>query len=393
MTGLPLDDAMTLLGRLVAHPSVSEASNLPIVAEIAARLRALGVEPVLTYDSTGTKANLFATIGPASDGGVVLCGHTDVVPVEGQDWTSDPFVLRRADGRAFGRGTCDMKGFLACVLAAAPRFAAVELARPLHIAFTFDEEIGGFGAPILVADMDRRFRPSVCIVGEPTEMQLIVGHKSGFEMRTTITGLEAHASNPRKGVSAVHAAARFIQRLEETSRALAARARPDSGFDPPYATINVGTVHGGVARNIIAGTCVFEWELRPMPDDDGDAILAQIDSFAQEVLLPEMHAVSPDAGIVSECLARVPGLAVVPGSPAIRLVRRLTGANAQSVVAFQTDAGHFQRAGISTVVCGPGSIDQAHKPDEFIEIGQMEACLAFLERLRDWLCAAGDEDL
>ena len=379
-------NAVGLLGELVSFESVSAHSNLDLIDHIVAYLDGLGIEAVLSHDPTGTRANLFATIGPPVDGGIVLSGHTDVVPVDGQDWQTPPFNLIERDGRLFGRGAADMKGFIACVLAQAPAFAATDLVRPIHIALTFDEEIGSCGAPILIDQVrDLPYRPRIAIVGEPTEMRVIDGHKGGYELTTSITGLEAHASDPNKGVNAIHYAAKFIDHLDRVGRSLAEAPARDTLFEPPYTTISVGAIAGGTARNVIAGHCSFDWELRPIPDDDAPAILAQIDDFAKAELLPDMRRRSPAAELTTVLEASYPGLKQDSASEAVALIRNLTGINASDVVPFGSDAGHFQAADISTALFGPGSIDQAHKPDEYIEIAQLEACLGFLEKLRGWV--------
>lgn len=376
-----------LLGELVSFESISLRPNLDIVAHIRAYLASHGIESTLSYGEDGERANLFATLGPEIDGGVVLSGHVDVVPVEGQVWNTPPFTVVHRDDRLYGRGTVDMKGFLACVLAAVPRFLGADLKLPVHIAFTFDEETGSRGARVLGQVMgDYPVRPAIAIVGEPTEMKLITGHKGGYELKTTVTGLEAHASDPSKGVNAIFYAMRMIAHLEATAEQLAARADPASLFDPPCSTISIGTIHGGMARNVIAGACVFDWEIRPVPDDDPEEILAGIEAHVGEVLRPQMQALSPDADIVTVLEDAYPGLGTRIDAPAVKLVRELTGLNGVETVPFGTDAGYFDRAGMSTVVFGPGSIDQAHKPDEFIEVSQIEACHVFLDALCDRLC-------
>lgn len=385
-----LDRTVGLLGDLVAFESVSARSNLDLIGHVAAYLGDLGVSVLLSHDESGEKANLFATIGPEKDGGIVLSGHTDVVPVDGQDWSSPPFAMVRRADSLFGRGTADMKGFIACTLAQVPRFLEADLKLPLHLAFTFDEEIGSCGAPILLDQLKGQpFRPGIAIVGEPTEMRIIAGHKGGYEMTTVIKGLEGHASDPRRGVNAIDYATRYIEQLRRLARDLEARADPEALFDPPWTTISIGRIEGGAARNIIAGHCTIDWELRPIPGDDGEAIILAIRDFAKSELLPEMQRAAPDASICTEVAAAVPALDHRPGSPAVALVRALTGSNADDVVPFGSDAGHFQRADISTVLFGPGSIEQAHKPDEYIAVSQLGACLGFLDRLRDWMVDGG----
>ena len=374
-----------LLERLVAFDTTSERSNLALIDFVEAYLAEHGVASRRSSRQDG-KANLFATLGPQRDGGVVLSGHSDVVPVAGQDWSSDPFALARRDGRLYGRGSCDMKGFLAAALALVPEALAAGLERPLHLAISYDEEVGCFGAEALIADIGRSgLRPAAVIVGEPTEMRLISGHKGIAVYRTEVRGLEAHSSEPNRGASAIFAAARLIGFLEELARARR-EGPPDEAFDPPYSTVNVGMVEGGTAHNIVPRHCAFTWQVRLLPSEDGAAILDAFERYAAEQVLPGLRATAPEAAIATHCLAAVPGLAAEPDSAAEGLVRLLTGLNSSEQVSFATEAGLFQRAGIPTVVCGPGSIRQAHRPDEFIEIAQLEACEAFLRRLIGW-CA------
>ncbi|MBN9036981.1 MAG: acetylornithine deacetylase [Rhizobiales bacterium] len=371
-----------ILGDLIAFPTVSSASNLDLIAYAADLLGDAGASVSVNRDGTGAKANLFATLGPAGDGGIVLSGHTDVVPVEGQDWTSDPFRMIERDGRLYGRGACDMKGFIAACLAMAPRYAALDLKRPLHFAFTYDEEIGCFGAQALVGEIARAgIRPAVALVGEPTGMRVIEGHKGCYEYTTEFTGLEGHGSQPDRGVNAVEYAARYINRLLDLGEALKPRAPAGSRFDPPWSTLQVGCIHGGAARNIIAGHCSVEWEMRPVQQSDADFVRDGIARHVDTVLRPAMRAVSPDADIVTLTVGEVEGLQVVPESEARAIVCELTGQSGADVVAFGTEAGLFQAAGMSAVICGPGSISQAHKPDEFVALDQLAACMNMLEKL------------
>ncbi len=377
-----VNSAVAILDRLVAFAGLPGQPNLDLIAYVRDYLAEAGIASALSLDDSGSRANLHAWIGPAVDGGVVLNGHTDVVPVDGQAWTSDPFRLTRRDGRLYGRGSVDMKGFLACMLAAVPVFQARPLARPVHLTFCYDEEIGGLGAPHLVAQMMAEGpRPAVAIVGEPTEMRIVSGHKGGFEMRSEIVGLAGHAADPRQGVNALVIAGRFIAKLEEMAAQLAGEARENSSFDPPFSTINVGTLHGGAARNIIAGHCIIEWELRPIPGENGRAILNEIDRFARETLLPEMRILAPQATISTIEEAVVPALDPADAAGAVALIGEITGLNSTECVSFGTDAGHFCQSGISTAVFGPGSITRAHRPDEFIEESEIAACLAFLDKL------------
>lgn len=383
-----LDQTIGLLGELIAFPTVSADSNLALIAWAADHLNAIGARTRITTDETGAKANLFATIGPEGDGGIVLSGHTDVVPALAPDWASDPFAMMLRGGKAYGRGACDMKGFIACVLAHAPAFAACKLSRPLHIALTYDEEVGCFGARALVDDLKReQIRPSVAIIGEPTSMGIIEGHKGCYEYTTEFTGLAGHASQPSHGVNAAEYAVRYAAKLMELGDAVRARAPAASRFNPPWTTVSVGRIEGGIARNVIAEHAAMEWEVRPVQAGDGEFVRNAIDAYADDVLLPAMRRVHPGASICRHTIGEVQGLEPVDDNEALQIVSALTGANGADVVAFGTEAGLFQALGMSCVICGPGSIDQAHKPDEFIEQSQLAQCLAMLEGLEEKLCA------
>jgi acetylornithine deacetylase len=373
-----LDQTVAILSDLIAFPSVSENSNLELIAYLNQRLDEIGARTYLTVDAGGTKANLFATLGPPdTDGGVVLSGHTDVVPVEGQDWTGDPFALRRGDDRLYGRGSCDMKGFIACAMAFAPDLQRAGLRRPLHLAFTYDEEVGCLGAQVMLDRLSETGpKPAICIVGEPTGMRLIEGHKGCCEYTTTFTGLEGHASLPHRGVNAVEYAVRYIGKLLDIAETLKERAPAASRFDPPWSTIQVGRINGGNARNIIAGSCAIEWELRNVNAGDLSYAKSQLAGYVEADLLPRMRAVFADASVVTETIGEVAGLEPMDACEAEELVRALTGDRSEAVcVSFGTEAGLYQQSGISTVICGPGSITQAHKPDEYVELGQLDACL------------------
>lgn len=381
MTADERDTTLRILDDLVAFPTVTSDSNLDLTAYASERLEAVGATVTTTYDPAGAKANVFATIGPPVDGGVVLSGHTDVVPADGGGWSSDPFVVTRRDDRLYGRGTADMKGFIACVLALAPAFAAARSAVPVHVALTFDEEIGFRGAPVLLEDLTRTGPlPSAAIVGEPTCLRIIAAHKGCYEYTTRIVGRQGHGSMPGQAVNAVEVGARFVARLLDLRSELAADAPPDSPFDPPGTTISVGRMAGGTARNIVADTCTIEWEMRPVSRDD--AVRARDDRVAFErTLADEMRQVHADAAVTTTAVCEVDGLEPDPGSSALALGRLLLDDPDEDVVSFGTEAGLFQRAGIPAIVCGPGSIDVAHQPDEFVEIGQLDACLAMLHRL------------
>ncbi|MFP4449933.1 acetylornithine deacetylase [Rhodosalinus sp.] len=374
---------------LIACPTVSSESNLEMMAYLADRLTSLGARTELFTDPSGHKANLFATIGPDRPGGIVLSGHSDVVPAVAEDWASDPFEMVERDGRLYGRGACDMKGFIAAALAVAPDYAAAELARPVHFAFTYDEEVGCLGAQALVRELARReHRPAMAIIGEPTLMHLVDGHKGCCEYTTRFTGTAGHGSAPERGVNAAEYAARYVARLLELRGALQARANADSPFDPPWSTINVGRIEAGVAHNVIAAHAQVDWETRPVRPEDGPFVSETMRAYAEEVLLPAMRAVSPEAAIETETVGEVAGLIPMPENEARKLVAELTGANGAEVVAFGTEAGLFQSIGMSAVVCGPGSIEQAHRPDEYVSLDQLGACLGMLERLGSRLAAA-----
>ena len=377
-------EAIAILRDLVAFPTVSSDSNADCIDWIAARLAPLGARITLSSDTLG-KANLFATIGPDVPGGLVLSGHTDVVPVEGQDWTSDPFTLVERGGRLFGRGTCDMKGFIACCLASAPDWAAADLARPVHFAFTYDEEVGCLGARVMLDRMMADgLRPGAAIIGEPTEMRIIEGHKGCCEYTMEFRGVEGHSSLPDAGVNALDHAVRYAARLMELRADLPARAPADSRFDPPHTTLSLGQLDAGVAHNVIPNHARLAWEMRPVQQSDRDYVRAAIESFARDVLAPEMAARNPAAGLEEVFASEVAGLEPAD-SAAVAVVRALTGRNETEVVSFGTEAGLVQQAGVSAVICGPGSILQAHKPDEFVAVSELDACLAMLGRVSDHL--------
>jgi acetylornithine deacetylase len=376
-----LDETVEILADLIGFQSISSESNLELIAYINQRLDRIGARTHLTLNPEGNKANLFATLGPADrDGGIVLSGHTDVVPVEGQEWSSDPFAAALRDGRVYGRGACDMKGFIACALAFAPHFQEAGLKRPIHLGFTYDEEVGCLGAQVMLEDLKASGRkPSLCIVGEPTMMKIIEGNKGCCEYTTHFTGLEGHASMPDRGVNAIEYGVHYVSKLLEIGEALKTRAPEGSRFDPPWSTIQIGKMAGGIARNIIAGSCSVEWEFRPVTGADFSFTHTQIRGFVETVLLPRMRSVYPDAAVITETIGEVAGLEPMSRSEAVELVRTLTGNDEPAeCVAFSTEAGLFQELEIDTVVCGPGSIEQAHKPDEFVGLDQLSACLEMI---------------
>jgi acetylornithine deacetylase len=378
--------ATEVLARMVAFDTTSRGSNLALIEYVEGELSALGLASRRVPNSDGSKANLFATIGPAVEGGVVLSGHTDVVPVDGQPWTADPFVLTERDGRLYGRGTCDMKGFLALALAAAPHFASAGLKRPIHLAFSYDEEVGCLGAPDLIRALVAELpKPAVVVVGEPTDMVAVSGHKGIASFRVTVTGREAHSSQTHLGVSANMAAIRLMGALVDLSERLEAGADPASLFTPKGATLTIGVIHGGTAVNILARECCFLFDLRTPPGLDPNALLAP---FRAEVAAMDaaLKARAPEAGVTLELRAATPALAPEADNPAEALARRLTGDNGPArVVAYAAEAGQFQEAGFATVICGPGSIEQAHQPDEYVEVSQIERGAAFMLRLAEAL--------
>ncbi len=377
-----LESTLATLTKLVGAPTVSTDSNLELIFYLANRLESAGARVEVMRDESGEKANLWATLGPEADGGIVLSGHTDVVPVTDQDWTHDPFDMVERDGRLYGRGTCDMKGFLAACLTMAPVFAERIGGRPLHFAFTHDEETGCIGAGHLVAALrDRGMRPAMAIIGEPTEMRVIEGHKGCYEYTTEFRGREGHGSAPDRGVNAVEYAARYIARLLALRELLKTRAPEGSRFDPPHTTINVGALQGGVAHNVIASRAQLDWEMRPVVPADADFVKADLAGYAREILLPAMRAVDPEADILTKVVGEIAGLEPMEMNAARDLVADLTGANAAHTVPFGTEAGLFQSLGMDCIVCGPGSIEQAHKADEYLALDQLQACLDMLDRL------------
>ncbi|MGJ8617896.1 MAG: acetylornithine deacetylase [Sulfitobacter sp.] len=377
-----LENSIEILRDLIAFPTVSTDSNLAIIDYLADRLEQVGANVTRYHDADGGKANLYATLGPSRAGGILLAGHTDVVPVTEQRWLSDPFEMMSDPGRLYGRGTCDMKGFIATCIALAPDFARAATRRPVHFAFTYDEETGCLGAADLALHLARRDdRPSLAIIGEPTEMRLIEGHKGCCEYSTHFSGRAGHGSQPDLGVNAVEYAVRYITRLMDLRAELQARAPAGCAFDPPYSTINVGGLHGGIAHNVIPGLATVDWETRPVQSGDLVHVKTTMQTFCDEVLLPQMRAVWPDADIVTDTIGETVGLVPMSENKARDLVMELTGANGTDVVSFGTEAGIFQGLGMDALVCGPGSIEQAHKPDEYIEISQLSACVKMLGRL------------
>ena len=380
------EDAIALLERLVAFESISDVSNLPLIDFVEGYLHTKGIATLRAPNRQGDKAALLATIGPMVDGGIVLSGHTDVVPVAGQNWSSDPFRLRRDGERLYGRGACDMKGFDAVALAMAPHFKAAGLTRPIHILLSYDEETSCTGSLDFIARFGADLpRPAAVIVGEPTMMEVADAHKSVATFRTIVTGVEAHSSKPALGANAIAAAADIVAEIHRIARTWEAPEFCNPRFDPPYSTLHVGQIHGGTARNILARECIFHWEFRGLPGITTASALAQVQSFIDEVALPRLRRFAGEANVETIMEVDVPGLDARPGSAAETLALKLARANRTAAVSYATEAGQFQRAGLPSVVCGPGSIDQAHKPDEYVEVAQIEACVGFMQRLAEEL--------
>ncbi len=376
-------DPVEMIGRLIAFDTTSRETNLPLIEFVRDYLASHGVDSALIHDATGKKANLYATIGPDDLPGIALSGHTDVVPVDGQPWQTDPFRLVEKDGRLYGRGTADMKSFCAIALAMVPEFVARRLHTPIHLAFSFDEEVGCLGAPLMIEQLGAELgpKPKLVIVGEPTDMTVVNAHKGMVYLQTRVRGLEAHSSATHRGVNAVQQAARLIGFLVELAQEMEARAAPESGFEPPCTTIQVGTIQGGTVQNIVPLDCTFTWEYRLLPGADQNEIEERFERFANETVLPDMRAIDPDTSIETETICSVPGLEPDRDSPAEPMAMALARTNRTGVVAYCTEAGQFQQADIPVVVCGPGSIVQAHQPDEYIERSQLRACEAFMRRL------------
>ncbi len=371
-----------LLERLIGFATVSRDSNLELIAFIRDYLAGLGVECELFHNPERTKANLFATIGPRDRGGVVLSGHTDVVPVDGQSWTVEPFQLTEREGRLYGRGTADMKGFIASVLAAVPAFLGRPLTLPVHLAFSYDEEVGCLGVRPMLAELERRpHKPRLCLIGEPTELKPVLGHKGKLAVRCQVQGAACHSAYAPYGVNAIEYAARLIGKLGDIGAELARPERHDERFDPPFSTVQTGTIKGGRALNIVPAECEFDFEVRALPDFDARQVVDELQAYAETELAPRMRAVQPETGISLKQLSAYPGLATSPDSEAARLLALLSGSTEFGTVAFGTEGGLFEQAGIPTVVCGPGSMEQGHKPDEFISREQLAGCDAMLRRL------------
>ena len=377
----PSPSVIEMIERFISFPTVSRDSNLGLIEWTRDYLKGLGVTSRLTYDQSGKKANLFATLGEERDGGLILSGHTDVVPVDGQAWDTDPFRVTMRDGRMYGRGTADMKGFLATALALAPEFVERGGPTPLHFAFSYDEEVGCIGVRGLIADLKEQWiAPAGCIVGEPTEMRPIIAHKGTHRFRCCVRGKEAHSSAPNRGVNAIEYAAKLIVRIREIAERLAVEEEKNFNFTIPYSTLQTGTVHGGIACNIVPRDCEFQFELRTLPGTDASMLYREIQTYA-EILSAAMQNEAPGTGISLAAITSTPGLQMREEDAVVKLAMALARKPANGGVSYGTEAGLFQHAGIPTVICGPGSIDQAHRPNEYVSLDQIAQCEAFLRRL------------
>ena len=376
------EKSIKILTDLIAFKTISGQDNSNLIDYCEKILKNIGIDTFKVYDDDKKRVNLFGTLkakNQSTKKPIILSGHTDVVPVS-KGWSSDPFVATIKNDKLYGRGSCDMKGFIACTLAYAPIYSKANLDRDIHFSFTFDEETACQGAPILIEELKKRdIKDGICIIGEPTNMKIIDAHKGCYEYTTYFKGLAGHSSAPHKGVSAVEYASRYVNKLIELREKLRERAPKDSIFDPPHSTLSIGGVFGGIAHNVIADKCHVNWETRPVVKEDGVFLNKEIDEYANEVLLPEMKKVFPNASIEKDIIGEIVGFDREDKSDACELISSLTGDNSRQVVSFGTEAGLFQEIGISTVVCGPGSIEQAHKIDEFIVLDELKKCLSLLD--------------
>lgn len=374
--------SIALLRTLVGFDTTSRESNLQLIEFVRDYLAGFDVPCELIYNAERSKANLFATIGPAQQPGIVLSGHTDVVPVDGQPWTVAPFELSEHDGKLFGRGTADMKGYIACVLALVPALVAAELRMPVHIALSYDEEVGCLGVRSLLAELEQRpVKPLLCIIGEPTELKPVLGHKGKLAMRCDVHGHPCHSAYAPLGVNAIEYAAELIGELGRIGQQLKAPEHHDARFDPPFSTVQTGVISGGKALNIVPADCRFDFEIRALPSQDPSLVAQQLQTYAEQQVLPRMRAVSEHSAIRFSELSAYPGLATDAQSQAAELIAAFCCSQEFGTVAFGTEGGLFDAAGIPTVVCGPGSMDQGHKPDEFVSRAQLDACDAMLQQM------------
>ena len=379
--------SVEMIRKLVSFPTVSRESNLDLIDFVREYLKPHDADVRLTFDDDKRKANLFATLGPRKDGGIVLSGHTDVVPVQGQAWDTDPFTLAEADGKLYGRGTSDMKSFIAVALALLPEYVQRGLKSPLHLAFSYDEEVGCIGVGRMIKDLAvAGIRPQSCIVGEPTLMKPVIAHKGKKSYRATVRGLAAHSGYAPSGVNAVEAAAEAVAYLKRMARRHRDSGPYDRGFDVAHTTVHTGVFHGGTALNIVPHDCTFDFEFRYLPGDDPEKLFAEFKSYVEQTLEPEMRAVYKDAGFEIALMSQIPAMDNSPETAVVALVQGLSGQNETGKVSYGTEGSQFQAAGIPTVICGPGSIEQAHKPNEFVSLEQIGQSEVFLRGLLDKMC-------
>ena len=380
------ENSLKILSDLISFQTISGEDNNSLINYCDEILNKLSATSFKTFDDDKKRVNLFATLKAKNSNGkapIILSGHTDVVPVS-KGWSTDPFKATVKGDKLYGRGSCDMKGFIACVLAYAPIFSKSNLNRDIHFSFTFDEETACIGAPILIKELKKRgFNKGICIVGEPTNMKIIDAHKGAYEYTTFFEGLAGHSSQPHKGVSAVEYAAKYVNKLIELRQKLKDRVPMNSIFSPPYSTLSIGGIFGGIAHNVIADKCHVKWETRPVVKEDAIYLNSEMDKYVNDILLPEMRKVFPNSKIVKETIGEIIGFDRKEKSEACEFVSSITGDNSREVVSFGTEAGLFQEIGISTAVCGPGSIEQAHKIDEFIKLDEISKCLKFLDGVKD----------
>jgi len=380
------EKSIKILTDLIGFQTVSGTDNSELINYCEKILNDLGIETFKVFDDEEKRVNLFGTLKAKKTNGkkpIILSGHTDVVPVS-KGWSSDPFTATIKNEKLYGRGSCDMKGFIACTLAFAPVFKESNLDRDIHFCYTFDEETACIGAPLLIKELKKRdIKNGICIIGEPTNMKIIDAHKGMNEYTVHFGGLAGHSSKPHMGVNAIEYASRYINKLLELRQELIKRAPKDCIFDPPHSTLSIGGISGGIAHNVIADKCKVEWETRPVNKADGDFVTKEIEKFVSEKLLPDMKKVFPNSYIKKEIIGEVVGFEKLDESEACEFVASITGDNSREVVSLGTEAGLFQEVGISTVVCGPGSIEQAHKIDEFIELNELKKCLNFLDGIKN----------
>ena len=384
----PSAGALEMIRQLIAFDTTSRNSNLELIHFVRDYLAGLGVESELIQGDDKEKANLYATLGPTDRPGIALSGHTDVVPIDGQEWDSDPWTVTEQGGKLYGRGTCDMKSFVAVALAHAPRFLEAEPKTPIHLCFSYDEEVGCLGVrPMLKRLAAREIRPIMAIVGEPTDMKVINAHKGKLSYRCHVRGLECHSSLAPTGVNAIEYAARLIGKLMEMAERKAKEGPFDQEYDIPHTTVHTGIISGGTALNIVPKDCYFDFEFRTLPEESEAALFEEVQDYAVSVLEPAMQRIDPDSGFRFEFLSSFPGLDTPGDHEVVQLAKALTGANATSKVAFGTEAGLFSQHDMPAVICGPGSIEQAHKPNEFVALEQIALCDAFMERLAERVSA------